>query len=169
MDAMHAILTRRSVRKYTNRKISEKIIFKLLHAGVSAPSAGNEQPWQFVIVDKKEILDKITKFHPYADMLKEAQIAILVCGDLNLETNKGYWMIDCSAATENILIAASALGLGTCWLGIFPREERMIAIKKILKIPENIIPFALISLGYSDEEQKTVDRLNDFRIHRNQW
>lgn len=169
MDAMQAILTRRSVRKYSNEKITEKTIFKLLNAGVSAPSAGNEQPWQFVIIDKKEILDKITNYHPHSKMLKEAQVAILVCGDLNLETNKGYWMIDCSAATQNILIAARALGLGSCWLGIYPREERIVAIRDILKIPEHIIPFSLISLGYPGEEQKTVDRLDDFRIHRNQW
>ena len=169
MDAMQAILTRRSVRKYSKKKITKKIIYELLNAGVSAPSAGNQQPWQFVIIDNKEIFDKIIKFHPYAEMLKEAQIAILVCGDLNLETHKGYWMIDCSAATQNILIATRARGLGACWLGIFPRKERISAIKHILKIPENIIPFSLISLGYPEEEQTTVDRLDDFRIHRNQW
>jgi nitroreductase len=169
MDAMEAILTRRSVRKYSKKKISKKIILKLLEAGVSAPSAGDEQPWQFVIIDKRNILDKIMEFHPYSNMLKEAQKAILVCGDLDLETHKGYWMIDCSAATQNILIASRAIGLGACWLGIYPREERIIAIKEILKIPENIIPFALISLGYPGEEQTTVDRLDDFRIHKNQW
>ena len=106
MDAMEAIFTRRSVRKYSKKKISDKIIFKLLNAGVSAPSAGNEQPWQFVIIYKRDILDKIMEFHPYSNMLEEAQLAILVCGDLELETHKGYWMIDCSAATQNILIAS---------------------------------------------------------------
>jgi len=169
MDAMQAILTRRSVRKYSEKIVTEKIMLKLLNAAVSAPSAGNEQPWQFVIIYKREILDKITKFHPYAKMLKEAQSAILVCGDLNLENHQGYWMIDCSAATQNILIAVRALGLGACWLGIFPREERINAMKKMLKIPEHIIPFALICLGYTQEEQTTVNRLDDFRIHRDKW
>ena len=122
-----------------------------------------------IIIDNREILDKITKFHPHAKMLNEAQIAILVCGDLNLETHNGYWMIDCSAATQNILIAARALGLGACWLGIYPRKERITALKNIIKMPDNIIPFALISLGYTEEEQTTVDRLDDFRIHKNHW
>ncbi len=169
MDAMQAILTRRSIRKYSKKVVPDKIILKLLNAGVSAPSAGNEQPWQFLIIDKREILDEITKFHPHAKMLNEAQIAILVCGDLNLETHKGYWMLDCSAATQNILIAVRALGLGACWLGIYPRKERITALKNIIKIPDNIIPFALVSLGFTEEEQTTVDRLDDFRIHQNHW
>lgn len=169
MDAMEAILTRRSVRNYVKKKVPEKIISEILNAAVSAPSAGNEQPWQFVIIDKREILDEVTTFHPNAKMLLEAPLGILVCGDLKLETFKGYWMLDCSAATQNILLSARALGLGACWLGIYPRDERIIKIRKMMNLPDNIIPFSLVSIGYSTSDQKTVERLDDFRIHMNQW
>jgi len=169
MDAMQAILTRRSVRNYTNKKVPEKIISEILNAAVSSPSAGNEQPWQFVIINKREILHEVTKFHPNAKMLLEAPLAILVCGDLELETFKGYWMLDCSAATLNILLSARALGLGACWLGIYPRDERITKIRKMMNLPENIIPFSLVSIGYTTSRQKKVERLDDFRIHINQW
>jgi nitroreductase len=169
MDAMEAILTRRSVRNYIKKKVPEKIISEILNAAVSAPSAGNEQPWQFVIINKREILDEVTTFHPNAKMLLEAPLGILVCGDLKLETFKGYWMLDCSAATQNILLSARALGLSACWLGIYPRDERITKIRKMMNLPDNIIPFSLVSIGYSKSYQKTVERLDDFRIHMNQW
>lgn len=169
MDAIEAILTRRSVRKYTNKTIPDKIIKELIEAGVSAPSAGNQQPWHFIIIDDRKLLDKIPEFHPHAKMLLDAQKAILVCGDLNLETHNGFWMLDCSAATENILIAARAKGLGTCWLGVYPRDERISGLRKMLKIPKNVIPFSLISLGYPAIEQSRVNRYNSRRIHRNKW
>lgn len=169
MDAMEAILTRRSARKYTKEPISDDKIQELIIAAVSAPSAGNEQPWHFIIIDDRKILDKIPDFHPHAKMLKDAQKAILVCGDLTLETYKGYWMIDCSAATENILIAARAIGLGACWLGVYPREERMNTLKNMLGLPPNIIPFSLISLGYPAEKQTKVNRYSTSRVHHNKW
>ncbi|UCD13603.1 MAG: nitroreductase family protein [Thermoplasmatales archaeon] len=102
-------------------------------------------------------------------MLKDADKAILVCGDLHLEKLRGYWMLDCSAATENILVAAHAKGLGACWLGIYPREERIIHIKKLLNIPEHIIPLSLISLGYPDEHKTGEKRYNNNRVHYNRW
>ena len=131
MDAMEAILTRRSVREYTNKTISDKIMKELIEAGFSAPSAGDQQPWHFIIIDDRKLLDKIPEFHPHAKMLLDCQKAILVCGDLNLETHNGFWMLDCSAATENILIAARAKRLGACWLGVYPREGRISGFRKI--------------------------------------
>lgn len=169
MDAITAILTRRSIRSYNNKPISKKVINDLLKSAVSSPSAGNQQPWHFIIINNRNILKKITEFHPNAKFLINAKLAIMVCCDINLEKFKGYWMIDCSAATQNILIAARALGLGSCWIGIYPREERMISMKKILKTPENIIPFSLVSLGYTNEEQNSIDRLDSSRIHINYW
>jgi len=169
MDAMEVILTRRSVRKYSNKTISEELIKDLLETGVCAPSAENKQPWHFIILDDHKIIDKIPDFHPNAKMLPEAQLAILVCGDLDLEANLGYLIQDCSAATENILIAARAKGLGSCWLGVYPRENRINNLRKMLKIPENILPFSLISLGYPQVEQLRVDRYNSERIHKNKW
>jgi len=169
MDAMEAVLTRRSVRKYSNKIISDELIKELIESGISAPSAENKQPWHFIIVDDHKIIDKIPDFHPNAKMLPYAQKAILVCGDLDLEVNKGYLIQDCSAATENILIAARAKGLGSCWLGVYPREDRINNLRKMLKIPENILPFSLISLGYPAVDQLRVDRYNSKRIHKNRW
>jgi len=169
MDAYEAILTRRSIRKYKKQEISEDFLEKLLHVACNAPSAGNQQPWHFVILDDRKILNVIQTFHPSAKMLKDADKAILVCGDLNLEKFKGYWMIDCAAATENILLAAHCLGLGACWLGLYPREGRVAGMKKLLKLPTNIIPFAIVSLGYPAEVKQKEDRYDTSRIHRNRW
>jgi len=169
MDAIEAILTRRSVRTYTKDDISDKTIKKLLEAAVSAPSAGNQQPWHFIIIDDRKILDKIPDFHPNAKLLRGTQKAILVCGDLNLEKLKGYWMLDCSAATQNILLAARALGLGSCWIGVYPREERMKNLREMLGLPENVIPFSIVSIGYTDEKQEKVNRDFSSRTHKNKW
>ena len=143
MDAIDGILTRRSIRKYTKKSIPDEIIKELLEAGVSAPSAGNQQPWQFIVIDNREVLDEASQVLPNGKLLKDANKAILVCGDLNLETHKGYWPIDCSAATQNILLAAHAKRLGACWLGVYPREERVENLKKLFKTPKHIIPFPL--------------------------
>jgi nitroreductase len=169
MDAIEGILTRRSVRTYTNDKIPDDLIKQLLEAGFSAPSAGNEQPWHFVLIDDKDILNEISEKHTNAWMLKDAQIAILICGDLSLETHKGLWVQDCSASTQNILLAARALGLGGCWVCVYPREQRMKTLKDLLKTPENVIPFALISLGFTKDKQTKKKRYNNSRVHHNKW
>ncbi len=169
MDVFEAILTRRSIRKYKKKQISNEIIQNLLKAAFSAPSAGNQQPWHFIIIDDRSILNVIHTFHPSAKMLMDADKAILVCGDVHLEKFKGYWMIDCAAATENILLAAHGLGLGACWLGIYPREGRVAGMRKLLHLPTHIIPFSLISLGYPAEEKQNEERYNTSRIHYNKW
>lgn len=169
MDAEDIILTRRSIRKYAKKSIPDKLIKELLEFGTTAPSAGNQQPWQFIIIDDRKILDKLPDFLPNGKMLKYADKAICVCGDLNVERYKGYWMLDCSAATQNILLAAHAKGLGACWLGVYPREERVNNLKELFKTPDNIIPFSVISLGYPDEESGIVDRYEESRVHKNIW
>lgn len=169
MKGYETILTRRSIRKYTDEEISENIIKELIEAGVSAPSAGNQQPWQFVILDDQKIFDEIIEIHPNSKMLKNAKKAILVCGDLNLEKYKGYWVLDCAAATQNILLAAHSKKIGSCWIGIYPREERIKKLQKLLKTPDNIIPFSLISLGYPAEEKHMVERYDESRVHYNKW
>jgi len=169
MDAMEAILTRRSVRKYSKKPLSNEIVKELLEAAMCAPSAGNEQPWHFIIIDDPQILGKVPSFHNHAQMLKDASIAILVCGDMNLDKHNGMWIQDCSAATENILIAARAKELGAVWLGIFPREERIKGMKQLINLPDHVMPFSLISIGYPAETQKRVDRYNTSRIHKNKW
>jgi len=166
---MDVILSRRSIRKYTTEKVPEKLAHEVLKAAMSAPSAGNQQPWHFVVIDKRRILNKIPKFHKYAQMLKEAPLAILVCGDLELEKHKDFWVQDCSAATQNILLAAHARGLGAVWLGIYPREDRVEGARKLLGIPDNVIPFALIPLGYPAESLPTARRFKAQRVHHNEW
>ena len=169
MDALEAILCRRSIRKYTGEAIPRQTITDLLRAAMSAPSAGNQQPWHFVVIEDRQILNEIPNIHPHSRMLREASAAIVVCGDLKLETNKGYWVQDCSAATENVLIAANAAGLGAVWLGVYPREERVEGLRKLLNAPQHIIPFSLISIGYPAEHKPPSDRYNVSRIHEDRW
>ncbi len=169
MDAKDVILTRRSIRKYTKQTIYDELIKELIESAVSAPSAGNQQPWQFIVIDDQEVLDETSEVLPNGKLLKDADKAILVCGDLNLETHKGYWLIDCSVATQNILLAAHAKGLGACWLGVYPRDERVKNLQKLFKTPEHVIPFSIVALGYPDEKSGKVDRYNDSIIHKNTW
>ncbi len=168
MDAMEAILTRRSIRKYTKQPVSDEVLKELLEAAMYAPSAGNRQPWCFVVINDRKIMNEIPKYHPYAQMLKEAAVAILVCCDINLE-NKGFGIEDCSAATQNILLVAHANGLGAVWIGIYPVEPLVMATKKLLNLPENIKPVSIISIGYPAEQKPRPDRYRADRVHYNQW
>ena len=124
MDALQAILTRRSIRRYTSEPVSDETVTELLKAAMSAPTAAGEI-WDFVVVRDRNVLAGVSKYHPHAEMLKSANVAILVCGNPNIEKLPGRWVLDCAAATENILIAANALGLGAVWVGIYPVEERI--------------------------------------------
>lgn len=169
MDALEAILTRRSIRQFTDQAVSEAVVEDLLRAAMSAPSAGNQQPWQFVVITDRQILDAIPNIHPYSAMLKQAPLAILVCGDEELETHKGYWVQDCSAATQNLLLAAHARGLGAVWLGIYPRMERVTGLRKLLGLPEHVIPLALVAIGHPAEHLPPAERYNAVRVHRNRW
>ena len=165
-----AIFERRSIRKYNNKPIKEKDIERLLRAAMAAPSAGNQQPWEFIIIKDKNIMLKITEFHPYSQMLKEAQLAITVCGDPQKEIkHSGYWVQDCSAATENILIEATHLKIGSVWLGVYPDKDRVDNMRKLLQIPNGIIPFSIISLGYPAEIKGPSERFDAKRIHENRW
>ena len=166
---MNVILNRKSIRKYKDIKLSDDIVEELLMAGMQAPSAANEQPWEFVVLRDKEILKKITEFHPYSKMLLNTDLAIVVCGDKGKEVLKDFWVQDCSAATENILLAAEDKGLGAVWLGVYPIEDIVDALKKLLSLPESVIPLSIISVGYPDEQRETVSRFNKSRIHYNRW
>jgi nitroreductase len=168
---MKNILERRSIRKYTDEPVSSQDREKLLRAAMAAPSAGNQQPWEFIIIDDRETLNTMVEFHERGGyhMLGHAPLAIIVCGDLEKQLHKGYWIQDCSAATENILLAAKSLGLGSVWLGVYPREARVANIRDLLEIPEGIIPLCIISVGHPDETKKPSDRYDEARIHRNKW
>jgi nitroreductase len=169
MDFLDLIHTRRSVRKYQDTEVPMDIIKEIISAGTSAPSAGNQQPWHFIVITDRAILRRIPDIHPHAKMAEEAPAGILVCGDPSLEKHKGYWVQDCSACTQNILLAIHAKGLGACWTGIYPREERMKKFRKLLNIPGHINPFAFIPLGYSVQELKRSDRYNAERVHLDRW
>ena len=166
---MDAILKRRSIRKYTGEPVPENALKDLLEAAMAAPSAGNEQPWHFIVIKDRAILDQIPRVHPYSRMIKQTPVAILVCGDLNLAAHGEMWVQDCAAATENLLIAVQARGLGAVWLGVYPREERMDGLRKLLRIPENVVPFSLIPVGYPAERKPPASRYKESRVHYNRW
>lgn len=168
MDAMQAILTRRSIRRYTSEPVSEDLVDELLKAAMSAPTAAG-QAWHFVIVRDRHVLESVPNFHPHAEMLRTAAVGILVCGDPTAETRKGRWPLDCAAATENMLIAANALGLGAVWVGIYPVEERIRGMRELLGIPEHIVPLSMVSLGYPGEKKKPPSRYNPQLIHYDRW
>ncbi len=169
MEALEAIFSRRSVRKYTADRVSQEDVQVLLKAGMQAPSAKNEQPWHFVVIDQREMLDAIPAFHPASKMLLDAPVAILVCSDRTLETKRASWLQDCSAATQNILLAAHALGLGAVWLGIFPDSERVFGMQDLLNLPKYVRPVSLVAVGHPAGVPESVDRFQPDRVHHNQW
>ncbi len=169
MDTLEAIHSRRSIRRYEDRPVPEELVRKLLAAASSAPSARNQQPWQFVVIDDRQMLGEIAEVNPNAQMARRALLAILVCGDLGLETSPGYWVVDCAAAVENMLLAAHALGLGAVWTGVYPRQERMDGLRQIARLPEGIMPHSLVVLGYPAEHPVPQDRFRPERVHRNGW
>jgi nitroreductase len=169
MEIQEALLNRRSIRKYKDQKISGENINKMLKAAMYAPSAMNTQTWQFVVIDDKQVIMDIFKIIPHQEMLKETAAAILVCGDASVEKNETWILQNCSAATQNILLSAYGLGIGSCWISVYGSEDTFKKIKSLFNLPENIIPFSLVSLGYPDEEVKTEERFKEEKIHFNKW
>ncbi|OEU68926.1 MAG: NADH dehydrogenase [Desulfovibrio sp. S3730MH75] len=169
MEVLEAIHSRRSVRKYKDKPIPEELIKELLSAAMIAPSAGNAQPWQFIVVDDHEKLIRVKEYSQYAAMAEHAPVAIIVCGDLGLEKYPGYWVQDCSAATQNLLLAAHGKGLGAVWTGIYPMEDRIKGFSDHFNLPENVIPLSFIVIGWPVHEQKYKDRYKEDRVHKNGW
>ncbi len=169
MEAFETIMTRRSIRSYLPQPIPEEIIQDLLCAAMAAPSAMNQQPWQFIVVTERAVLDELTGVLPYGQMLKQAPLAIVVCGDMDRVKSRGFWVEDCSAATQNVLLAAHARGLGAVWIGVYPREGRVRDLSQKLHTPETILPFCVISIGHPAEHKPPSNRFDPARIHRNRW
>jgi len=170
MELYEGLLTRRSVRKYTGEKIEEESILEIVKAGMYAPSANNRRPWHFIIIDDREILRKITEVHPYAAMLSQASHAIAVCGDDTLQNGVDYYKLDCSAATQNILLAAHSMGYGAVWLAVEPREERIKPISVILELPSHIHPVSLVSIGVRVDSSVSIpERFEPSKIRMNKW
>ncbi|MBN1926276.1 MAG: nitroreductase family protein [Prolixibacteraceae bacterium] len=169
MDTIKAILSRRSIRKYTPAKVTDEQINMLLKAAMHAPSAVNKQPWHFVVFRNSNSIKQIIEAHPNASMLTGASAAILICYDEHLQHDAGYGPVDCAAATQNMLLAAHDLGLGAVWVGIYPRANRMEAVQRIFSLPEHVKGFAVVSLGYPAETKGDHDRFNPNRIHHEKW
>jgi nitroreductase len=166
-EFVRTIFARRSIRKYTDEPVGEEDVKTLLETAMAAPSASNRKPWQFVVVTERQTLDALAEAHPHGKMLFEATLCISVCGDLT-EVER-YWVQDCSAATENLLLAATALGLGAVWLGVYPKEDRVAAVRGVLDLPETITPLNLVSIGYPAEEKEARTQYDEARVHRERW
>ena len=165
-DAMDAIFARTSIRSYQPQAVEEEKIELLLKAGMAAPSGKNVQPWELVVVDDRAALDTMAAALPYAKMLAQAPMAIVVCGDT---TKSAYWYVDCSAVAENILLAAQALGLGAVWTATYPYPDRMGVVANTLALPENINSLCVIPVGYPADSPAPKDKWKPEKVHRNRW
>lgn len=166
-ELIQTIFSRRSIRSFTAQLVKGEQVTTLLKAAMAAPSASNLKPWHFVVATERETLDSLAEAHPFGKMLFQAPLAIAVCGDAAISVQ--YWVQDCSAATENLLLAATALGLGSVWLGVYPKEERIKVVRDILGIPESVIPLNLIPIGYPDESKEPRTQYDATRAHTECW
>lgn len=164
------IATRTCIRDYEARPVEKEKIEKMLRAAMAAPTAMNKQPWHFVVVDQRNVLDALAGANPYAKMLKKAPLAIVVCGNTDKMIEGGgrdFWIQDASAATENLLLAAHAMGLGAVWTGAYPSEERCISISKVLSLSDNLIPLNMIVVGYPAEQPQPKQKFKEENISYN--
>ena len=165
MEVKDALLKRRSIRKYLDKEVSDEIIEELLHAAMSGPSACNRRPWIFYVIKDQDKLSELRKASRFSNM--NAPLAIVVVGDLSRSLPlqlKDFWIQDCSAATENILLRATDLGLGSLWCGIYPQKRPVERVKDILGITNSDIPLNIIYIGYGDEEKESRDQYEKNRV-----
>ena len=169
METLDAIRTRRSVRRFLPDPVDEATLRSLLEAAMQAPSAANEQPWHFVVIDHRSILDAIPSFSPYASPVHDAPLGILVCADTRSLVLPGFWIQDCSAAIENLLLAAHALGLGAVWTGVYPLEDRVAGFVQHCRLPGGVVPIGFVVLGHPADYPSPEVRFRPDRVHRNGW
>lgn len=169
MNLQEGIITRRSIRKYKNTTICDNDLEHIIKCGMHAPSAVNKQPWHFVIFRSNKVIKQLIEVHPNAGMLRSAAAGILICYDTKLQHDDGFGPVDCAAATQNMLLAAHGLNLGACWIGIYPRQQRMNKLQEAFNLPEHVIPFSVISVGHPDEVKKQPERFKKERIHYEGW
>ena len=170
-DTLQFIFNRRSIRAYMPGDISESMVTRLLQAAMAAPSAGAKDPWRFVVVRERETLDQIAAALPFGKMLSTASLGIVVCGELRAahDGQLSYLLQDCSAAIENLLLAVHSLGLGACWLGVHPREDRVRKLGELLSLPASVIPVACIAIGHPGERKEPRTRFNPAYVHLEKW
>ncbi len=169
MDTLTAIFTRRSIRKYTSQPVSDATVKLLLQAAMAAPTAKNTQSWEFIVIRDKKTLQQIPSFHPFGKHVPDAQVAIVVCGNTKLQAAPGHWIPDASNASMNILLAAHSLGLGAVWTTFYPYEDRTAGIRKLLNIPDHIIPLNIIPIGYPVDKGNYQDRFKPAKVHNETW
>ncbi len=170
MDVLEAIHTRRSIREFEpGRELSDEQLQIVLAAAMAAPSAGNAQPWHFVAVRGAATRERLSTVHPYVRMAATAPVVIIVCAEPALEVYPGFWLQDCSAATQNLLLAARSLGLGTVWTGLYPNKQYCDAVAAILNLPSGVVPMAIVPMGYPAREFKRQERYKPERIHFESW
>lgn len=169
MDALEAILSRRSVRSYTGEPVSDDHIEAILRAAMAAPSAGNQQPWRFIVLKDRAVLDAAAETTPYGKMLREAAFGLVIAADTRDLKHEVMWQQDCSAATQNALIAIHALGLGAVWLGFWPKMERVTPLKEALAMPEGIEPMAVLAVGHPAEHKPPAERYDADKVWVDRW
>ena len=169
-DMIRTILSRRSIRRFRPGEVGEDVISLLLQCACAAPSAANSRPWHFIVVTDRQVLDRMADAHPYGKMLFQAQLAIVVCGDPTKNDYAArYWEEDCSAAMQNILLGATALGLGSVWLGVKHSPEREAAMRMILSVPDHIAIMGIAAIGHPDEEKEPHRGIDEGVVHRDRW
>ena len=170
LNILEGIFTRRSVRNFTGKIVDDKTLLTILKAGSYAPSAKNKQPWHFIVVKNKEILEQLSQVHPYIKMVPKAGCAIVVCGNSLEDTEEGFIVEGCSAAIQNILLAAHGLNLGAVWCGIYPISKCVKMTRAIFNLEESIIPIGVVAIGHTKVEESFPDRFNkDGKIHYETW
>lgn len=166
------IMTRTSDRKYTSQDVNDSDIETLLRSAMAAPSAGNKQPWRFVVIRDAALREFIASNFPTMTMVRHAPVAIVACGDMKATFDGdgiGYWIQDVSAATENLLLCAHAMGLGAVWCGVYPLPERIKAFSELLHLPEDIVPLNCIAIGHPEGVEHPKDKWNPDFVRRNYW
>lgn len=168
--ALQTIFSRKSVRSFTDEPVTKEEIEILLRAAMAAPSAVNQQPWAFIVIDDRKLLTRLSETLPFAKMVARAPIAIVICGDPDKSIyGEDFWIQDCSAASENLLLAAEALGLGAVWTSTYPDPERIETVKKILHLPKHVYPLNLIPVGHPQNDHSPKDKFRTQNIHWNKW
>jgi nitroreductase len=166
MDILSVIFSRRSIRKYEERKLERDVLVQLLQAAMAAPTAANARPWEFVVVDEPEYLDPLKAVLPFGQY--NAPAAIVVCGNPDIANNSAgrlYWVQDCSAALENMMIAAAGMGLGSVWIGVYPLESRVKSVRTVLHMPENATPLGVMYVGHPAEEKEARSQYDPHRVY----
>lgn len=170
MDVLEAIKTRRSIRRYSEAPVTDQEVHTLLEAGFCAPSARNIRPWHFIVVRAAHKRGQVIKAHPYAKMLEQPQtVLFIICGDLSKQPSPEYCAEDCSAAVQNMLLAAHGMGLGAVWLGTYPNEDRVEAVRRIFGIPAQVLPVAMMAVGHPGEVRDIPARFDAACVHQENW